>query len=474
MFKFRLATFTLLAVLALSGLASAQNTPASAQTPAAQAAGPDGQSLVQDPSKLPAAQNGTIVLDMRKAVERGLDANPAILAARHDLLGAESGRKSALADFFPTGSVQYGWDHLDRKPKRYGVATGDQDSWAATFNIHQPIFTGFRLLSTYQRARLTKEQNESLLYQAELTLIQQIQSSFLTLLQARMNVKSAQDSVERLKSQLQVTQAFFDVGLKPRLDVLQAEVQLATAQQDLLKANNAVATQVAQLNTLLALPLGANVDYVGKLEFQPFTYSLEQCLERAYKARPDIKVGEKSVSIAEKDASITASGFYPEVAADYNYNRQGDDLPLGKSKVLDNSARENWDVGVNLNWTFWQWGSTYYSYDRSREAVSKLRAELDKTRLNAGFEVKQGLLNIKEANDRIEVARKSVDAARESYRMALARYQAQVGTNTDVLTAQSDVSKSESDLITALADYANSLSSIYVSMGEKNPGLMAQ
>lgn len=472
MFKARLAVLLMLAALALAGQAAAQNAPAPAQTPPSAGAG--GQSLVPDPSKLPAAQNGTIVLDMRKAVERGLDANPAILSARHDLLGAESGRKSALADFFPTGSVQYGWDHLDRKPKRYGVTAGDQDSWAATFNIHQPIFTGFRLLSSYQRAALTKEQNESLLYQAELTLIQDIQSAFLTLLQARMSVKSAEDSVERLKSQLQVTQAFFDVGLKPRLDVLQAEVQLATAQQDLLKANNAVATQVAQLNTLLALPLNANVDYVGQLEFQPFSYSLDQCLERAYKARPDIKVGEKSVAIAEKDASITASGFYPEVAADYNYNRQGDDPPFGKSKNLDNSGRENWDVGVNLNWTFWQWGSTYYSYDKSREAVNKLRAELDKTRLNAGFEVKQGILNIKEAADRIDVARKSVDAARESYRMALARYQAQVGTNTDVLTAQSDVSKSESDLITALADYANALSTVYVSMGEKNPGLVAQ
>jgi Outer membrane protein len=318
---------------------------------------------------------------------------------------------------------------------------------------------------------LAKEQNEDKLYQAELSLIQSIQTAFLSLLQGRMDVKSAQDSVERLKSQLQVTQAFYEVGLKPRLDVLQAEVQLATAQQELLKAQNAVDTQTAQLNTLLDLPLEAGVNYVGELDYAPFTRTLEQCLTQAYKERPDLRIGEKSVQMAEKDSTITASAYYPQVSADYNYNKAGDDPLTGESKHLSNSNQENWNVGLNLQWKMWQWGSTYYAHDQSQETVKQIRSELDKTRLNAGFEVKSGMLSMREAADRIGVARKSVEAARESYRMALARYQAQVGTNTDLLNAQSDVSKSEAELNGALADYAKALSNLYVSMGQKNPGL---
>jgi hypothetical protein len=65
MFKARLAVLLMLAALALAGQAAAQNAPAPPQTPPSAGAG--GQSLVPDPSKLPAAQNGTIVLDMRKA-----------------------------------------------------------------------------------------------------------------------------------------------------------------------------------------------------------------------------------------------------------------------------------------------------------------------------------------------------------------------------------------------------------------------
>jgi outer membrane protein TolC len=111
---------------------------------------------------------------------------------------------------------------------------------------------------------------------------------------------------------------------------------------------------------------------------------------------------------------------------------------------------------------------------KADENVSQIMAELEKIKLDAGYEVKEALLNIVEARDRIEVAHKSVAAATESYRMALARYQAQVGTNTDVLDAQANVSSSEAQLIQALADYQNALSTLFIAMGEKNAGLVTE
>ncbi len=414
-------------------------------------------------------------MDLEKCVLYGLENNPAMVAARAQLLGSKYSKHSALSDMFPSSSLAYGWEHKGRKPKNAaGTMSAPQDSWSLHLNLHQPIFTGFRLLSTYQRAALTREQNEAKLYDTELSLINEIQSNFLGLLKARMDVTSAQDSVERLKSQLKVTSAFYDVGLKPRLDVLQAEVDLATAEQNLLTAKNAVSTQTAKMNTLLNLPLSQQVEYVGSLSFIPFNLELEECLERAYKNRPDIQIGIKSVEIAGKNSKIAASEYYPEVSADYDYYRTGDEPVLGKSRYLTNVQSEYWTAGVSMNWDIFQSGSTYFSHKAARQDVHRVEAELETTKLNAGYSVKEGFLSLKEAADRIGVARKSVEAAKESYRMAVARYQAQVGTNTDVLDAQARVSSSESQLINAQADYQTALASIYVSMGEKNSGLVVK
>jgi outer membrane protein len=85
-----------------------------------------------------------------------------------------------------------------------------------------------------------------------------------------------------------VTKAFYKVGLKPRLDVLQAEVDVATAEDFLLQAINSYETQLSRLNTLLILPVEADIAYTGSLAYIPFTRSFEDCLKTAYTKRPMI------------------------------------------------------------------------------------------------------------------------------------------------------------------------------------------
>ncbi len=457
--------------LCLAGPALAQEqapapvgTPALVETPA-----PAPAKTVAPAPVAPTALPVPSTLDLKQSVERGLAANPTIVGARAQLLGSDYMVNSSMADFFPTAKGTYGFSRYGEKPKTTtGAVAGDQTTWTGNLNIHQPIFVGFKLLNTHQKAVLTKEQNDANLTQAELSLISAIQTNFLAHLKARMDVKSAQDSVERLQSQLKVTQAFFDVGLKPKLDVLQAEVDLATAEQNLLIAKNSHDTTRAKLNSLLNLPLEAPIDYAGELVYAPFGLDLNECLSRAYKNRPDILMGIKSVHIAEKDAGITASDFYPQVTADMDFYRKGDGPGLSGSPNMSDTSKSFWTIGANASWTFFQWGSTFYKYKSADETVNKVRAALENTRLGAGYEVKQGLLSQRAAADRIGVAKKSVEAAREAYRMALARYQAQVGTNTDVLIAQSTLSTSEAQLSQALSDYQTAISNLYVSMGEKN------
>ena len=453
--------------LCLAGPALAQEqapTPAKAEAPALAVDFAQPQAQSKD-----AVQPVPSKLDLKQSVERGLAANPTIVGARAQLLGSDYMVNSSMADFFPTAKGTYGFSRYGEKPKTTaGAIAGDQTTWTGNLNIHQPIFVGFKLLNTHQKAVLTKEQNDANLTQAELSLISAIQTNFLAHLKAKMDVKSAQDSVERLQAQLKVTQAFFDVGLKPKLDVLQAEVDLATAEQNLLIAKNSLDTTRAKLNSLLNLPLEAPIDYAGELVYTPFGLDLNECLSRAYKNRPDILMGIKSVHIAEKDAGITASDFYPQVSADMDFYRKGDGPGLSGSPNMSDTSKSFWTIGANASWTFFQWGSTFYKYKSADETVNKVRAALENTRLGAGYEVKQGLLSQRAAADRIGVAKKSVEAAREAYRMALARYQAQVGTNTDVLIAQSTLSTSEAQLSQALSDYQTAISSLYVSMGEKN------
>ncbi|MUM76993.1 TolC family protein [Pseudodesulfovibrio sp. F-1] len=414
-----------------------------------------------------AAENFSGAFDLERAVKRALALNPSMTAIRAQLKGSQFGTRSSFGKFLPSVGAGYGYTYYGREQ----TASGKHNDWVASVNVNQPIFKGFNLLATWQKSKLTEESNAASLDNVELSLISNVQSNFLSLLKARMDVKSGEDSVARLESQLTVINAFYEVGLKPRSEVLDAEVDLATARQELLIARNNVSTQQAQLNTLLNIPLEVDVDYVGELEHIPFNLTLQECLNRAYASRPDLLIGQKSVEIAEKDSTIAASSFYPQVDADWKYYNKGVDAGLSRSNSYSYSSKEYWSVGVGATMSLFEWGADYYDYKQSEETVKQVQAQLEDTRLNAGFEVKQSLLNINEAADRISVAQKSVEAAEEAYRMAVARYQAQVGTNTDVLNAQARLTTSEAQLSQALADYGTAISTLYVAMGEKNPGL---
>jgi len=419
-----------------------------------------------------AAQAAT-VYNMQQAVEKALADNPTMQGARFDLLGAEAGRKSARGSFLPSATVTYGYTRYDHNQPNTGSPTYDADHWAATLNLHQDLFTGWNILSTYQKAQLTEENTKATLNNTELALVASVQQNFLGLLKGREDVRSAQDSVTRLREQLKVTQAFFDVGLKPRLDVLQAEVDLATAEDTLLTAQNSVDTQIVRLNTLLGLEHDADVDYEGSLAYQPFTLSLEDVLAKAYKDRPDLEIANRAVEIGVKDKKITDSAFYPQLAADFNWSSFGDD-PSASGDSYATTEYSEWTVGVTASWTFWEWGKTYYASEQAAQSVKSLLMSADNTRQEATYEVKSNYLSLGNAKESIRVNKKALEAAQESYRMAVARYQAQVGTNTDVLDAQASLTSAEASLTAALANYEIALSNLFVSIGEKNTALTSR
>ncbi|EHJ48198.1 outer membrane efflux protein [Solidesulfovibrio carbinoliphilus subsp. oakridgensis] len=446
---------------------------------------------------LPAAEGNPI--DMQQSAQRGLDANPQMQSARAILSGAEQQRRQAMANFGAVGTVSYTFQRTDAQvisqnavtiPSNQiinsmtgsSLATSTYSSsrigyWKNLYQLQltatQPLFTGFKLLSSYQKAELSREQAEANIKYTELSLIKAVQQAFLTLLQARSNVQSNKDSVARLESQYKVAQAYYDVGLKPRLDVLQAESDLAQAEQNLLKAENDVLVQTAQLNSLLNLPLNQQTNYVGELTYIPFPMSIEECLDTAYKLRPDLYMGVKTVQMAERDVKIAASTFYPQVQAQATYTKQGNQPDLGLKDSSGATTPDSAAIGIGATLQAWDWGSTYFGVQSARENVKKVQADLAKLRLDVGYQVKTFYLNIQDAAKRISVARTALEASREGYRMAVARYQAQVGTSTDVLDAQARVSSAEFNLTQALTDYQSALADIYVAMGVKNLSLVS-
>lgn len=406
---------------------------------------------------------------LRQAVETALERNFSLKAAQEGHKGAEQGRKAAVSAFAP--ALGTGYDY-DRRQHGRSSAGSLQDKELFTWRVYlsQNVFAGFSTLADYQKAALQEESAQAGINRARLELIRIVQENFFLYLKARQDVRSAKDSLERLRSQLASSQAFYDVGVSPRIDVLQADVDVSTAESALLVAENTVETQKARLNTLLLLPLDADVEYKGELGFIPFARTLKSCLDQAHARRPDLIMAEKAVQIAEKDVTKAKSGFYPQVSAYAGWGTVGGNA-LAAGSPQGRTRYNEWSVGLTAEWQVFDWGKTHFTARQAAHERSRVRAEADNLRQEVGFIVKSGLLAMGEASKRIKVAEKAVTQAAEAYRMADARYRQQVGTMTDVLDAQAKLSLAESSLAGARADYAIALARLYAAIGEENPAL---
>ena len=449
------------AAIAALGLILLSSVPVTAQN--------DGAVDMGQAGGVAANADGRLEMDMGQAVAYALGQNQTMESAKEQAMAAESGRKSSLGAFGPALSTSYGFERTQPAQRFMGMEQ-DANLYTWTVSVNQAIFTGFRLLSEYQKAALQRDYYYSSQFQTELDLIATVQENFLNLLKARENVTSAEDSLTRLKDQLRVTTAFYEVGLRPRLDVLQAEVDAANAEDMLLQAQNTLATQQARMNTLLNLPVEAPITYVGGLDYIPFDSTLEQCLTTAYRLRPDVDMASQSVEMAKQDRRIAASGFYPQINGYFNTQTQGDTLRAAGSDNM-RTGYHQWNIGVLANWSLFEWGQTFYSVQQAAHLVSSSQADERALHEEVAYQVKSQLLKISETRKRIKVAQYGLVQAKEAYRVALARYEAQVGTNTDLLDAQAKLSAAEASLTEAQADYLISLAVLYASMGVANPTL---
>jgi outer membrane protein len=407
------------------------------------------------------------VLSLKEAVEIALERSPALHAAREGVRGADYLRKGALADFFPTLRTEYDFAYLDTQPffttaTGLRVTIGTRSNYTWTSGVDQPLFRGGALYWSYRLAKLGVDLSRVFLELAKQDLILQVKEAYFNILKARKIREVALQSVEQLEAGVKVSKAFYDVGIIPKNSLLQTQVELAQAKQDLTGAEVALDVAKATFNTLLRRDVRTEVEVEDILEYRPMELSFEECLGRAHKNRPELREAELNVKRAQKDVQLARSEYFPNVGLAFNYERFGDDPSVSGSDFQD---KESWNINAYARWTFWQWGK---KRQLVREKKTKLvQAEDAQVQVEDGvsLEVKDTFLRLKEARDKIGVAEVAVEQAEENFRINAERFKEQVATTTEVLDAQTLLTQARSNYFNALSDYNIALARLDRAMG---------
>jgi outer membrane protein TolC len=416
---------------------------------------------------------------LSESVQRCLQVNPQIEEAKYEVQKAQDDIGSARSSFFPSLSANYRYNQIHSIDSEGPADTDylDQDDTYWSLQLTQRLFAGLTIFNSYQKAKLQEDMRRYQKDKVEMELIREVQSTFLKLLKARADVRSYQDTIERLQTSLKSVKAYYEQGMAPYVQVLEAEVELANARQDLSKARNQVEIQRARLNIFLEHEPYQDIDYKGELQDMSYMFSpsMTECMGCAFEQRPDIKVINKSIAMAEKEENIALGKFSPRVNLQGNYyTRDTDYDEPGESygQLYDrDQENEYWIVGITLEWPLFEGGRRYYGYQKASHEIFRLQQRLEHTKDQIRSEVRTSFLSLTEARGRIKTNRTALKAAEENFQRSLKRLQSGMGTSTEVVDAQARLTRAEANLTQSRAEYQMSMAELMYAIGQRNVDL---
>ena len=253
-----------------------------------------------------------------------------------------------------------------------------------------------------------------------------VKFTYYNVLKALALIKVHQENIKLNESQLYRSQKYFEAGIKTKIDISDAEVELIKSKLDLKKAQYDLQLAYASLDRVICFK---DTDekysvYYEKLDFKnlysslsDYVLNLKDSIDYAYENRYMLKKYISDIEIAKSKSNLAYSGYYPEIYLDADYTQQR------ANKFKDSIPEKKWQASLNLNFNIYQGGSTLASTQEKRVQIDIAHAELQNAKLSIKKETTEAYINVYKAKDTVELSQSLVRVSNEKFDQASKRYE---------------------------------------------------
>lgn len=337
----------------------------------------------------------------------------------------------------------------------------------ASLGFRLPLFDG-GLRSANQQAARADLAAEHLAYeQTRSDVALQVAVAYYNVLRAHALREVAETRLASAREQLRVAQARFRAGEAPRFDVVRAETEVRNAETDLLTARNGVQLAEAAFNNALGRDVETPVRLAPVAEAASVPAIAEEvALAVARERRPLLQEQHYRLEAGAHQVDAVRAGRKISIDWVAQYDRR---TPTGIS-----GFGFGWNIGVVAAFPFFDNGVTHHRVRQAEERLARSRAEHERDRQLVELQVRQSLLNLRNAAERVASAQAELTLAQEALRIAQVRYQGQVGIAVEITDAQHAVARAATNLANGKYDLLIALRALEYATGATLAELQAR
>ena len=380
---------------------------------------------------------------------------------------------------FATGaSIQVAWDNNRQTTNSPNNTLNPQLNSYFEFYANQELLAGFGLGPNlrYLRIAKTNQKVSDIAFRAQLiATVVQIGDLYWDLVNAYDNEQVGERSVAFATETLNVAKKQLALQAIPEMDVLKAEADLATRQQDLTTARTNLELQELYMKNAVTRSLDdpvlqempvVPVDH-AVAQAEPDTRPAQEMIAEALKERTELLESSlvlENSELSRKTArnallpSLSVYGFYAGTgyAGPANpLDNTGTNVPTGFGGAVDNAfnySSPEYQVGFQLNVPLRNRIAkadqyrTELEYRQSQVYLEELKKRIRIEVRNAAFALEQGASRVDAARTARDLAQKTLDITQQEQKLG-------AGSNQQTLSADHDLAVAESALVSAETDY---------------------
>lgn len=442
---------------------------------------------------LPSPSMGNAVLDgpplqdqsYAIIVEMALQRNLRLLAGELEIPIAQAQYQTAIAARNPTLTNNFSYLHTDQdltthdlpNTRFLSIAAGTTLAQSTLYTIgpdemlnrttlYIPVYSGGRQESAMHLQKALLEVAKLGFERVRERIAYEAKVQYLATLLTLDNIQVAQTVRKQADEILTFAQARLNGGVGTKLDVLQAQLAVANAKDAEVKSATSADKAATDLAGIVDQPLLTQFTFKEHLrdailldnEKLP-SRELKELARLALLQRPELGQWRTRMIANHERQNLAISATLPKLDININNDLTGPPSRLGDGESLI----------VVLTLPIYDAGLTHYRLEELRINHLQLQAQEVQQMNDIVAEVRRGLLDVTETDERLETARSARNKAREALRIATLRYQVGAGTSLELVTAQTVLANAEFALASAHYRQVTARAALNFALGQKIP-----
>lgn len=411
---------------------------------------------------------------LRECINHAIINNISVKQSELDLQNSQIAKKDAIGNFMPgiSASASHSWNIGLNQNITTGLLQNQTTQFTSVgLSANVDIFRGLQNVNQLRKSNLSLIASQYQLTKMQEDIALNVANAYLQILFNKENLKVQKEQKSLSEKQLARTTQLVEAGNVPKGDLLDVQATLASNNQKVIAAENAVLLSKLSLAQLLQLDDFKNFDIseedVPSMLSTILNESSEAIIAKAKASRTELKIAQTNIELAKKDIQIARAAYLPSLTGFYSYTTRasnskrvsgvdssGNIITANALPIFDQfDTNKGQNFGLQLTVPIFNGFATRNNVERTKVAFERSKLNFNQQELDLERNVFTAYTDTKAAKESFEAATASLASRKLAFEYAKERYEIGLMNVFDFNQSQTALANAESEVVRTKYDY---------------------